>query len=266
MAVDKLVDSAQLDADLTSVANAIRTKGGTSADLAFPAGFVQAIGDISSGDGVTLDDYYANNVTTYVNTNLTSITKERYIAFGDNTDSITFQNLVSANIYAFMYCGAKHIYVPKLQTYGRYTFANCARLEKIALPSAQTSANENLDNLFNGCTSLTHIDFGPNTLGRLASSSSFNNCPLEVLVVRCATKVPVLGAIAAFNNTPFANGGAGGTIYIPEVMYNHLGDGTALDYKAATNWSTIDGYGTITWAKIEGSQYENYYVDGTPVT
>ena len=29
MAVDKLVDSTQLDADLTSVANAIRTKGGT---------------------------------------------------------------------------------------------------------------------------------------------------------------------------------------------------------------------------------------------
>lgn len=51
MAVDKLVDSTQLDADLTSVANAIRTKGGTSGQLAFPAGFVQAIGDISGGGG-----------------------------------------------------------------------------------------------------------------------------------------------------------------------------------------------------------------------
>jgi hypothetical protein len=51
MAVDKLVDSTQLDADLTSVANAIRTKGGTSAQLAFPAGFVSAINDISGGGG-----------------------------------------------------------------------------------------------------------------------------------------------------------------------------------------------------------------------
>lgn len=51
MAVDKLVDSAQLDADLTSVANAIRTKGGTSADLAFPADFVSAIAAIPSGGG-----------------------------------------------------------------------------------------------------------------------------------------------------------------------------------------------------------------------
>ena len=47
MAVDKLVDSTQLDADLTSVANAIRTKGGTSAQMAFPAGFVSAVQNIS---------------------------------------------------------------------------------------------------------------------------------------------------------------------------------------------------------------------------
>lgn len=51
MSIDKAVDSAQLNADLTSVANAIRTKGGTSASLAFPTGFVQAIGDIETGDG-----------------------------------------------------------------------------------------------------------------------------------------------------------------------------------------------------------------------
>ena len=51
MAVDKLVDSVQLDADLTSVANAIRAKGGTSADLAFPAGFVSAVEAISGGGG-----------------------------------------------------------------------------------------------------------------------------------------------------------------------------------------------------------------------
>ena len=51
MAVDKLVDSSQLDADLTSVANAIRTKGGTSAQLAFPADFVSAIGAIPTGGG-----------------------------------------------------------------------------------------------------------------------------------------------------------------------------------------------------------------------
>lgn len=51
---DKLVNSTQLDSDLTSVANAIRTKGGTSASLSFPSGFVTAIGNISTGGGSTL--------------------------------------------------------------------------------------------------------------------------------------------------------------------------------------------------------------------
>lgn len=59
MAVDKLVDSTQLDTDLTSIANAIRTKGGTSAQLAFPAEFVSAIGAISGGvnSAISFDDF-----------------------------------------------------------------------------------------------------------------------------------------------------------------------------------------------------------------
>lgn len=48
MAFDKAVDSAQLNTDLTTVANAIRTKGGTDAQLAFPAGFVSAVQAIKS--------------------------------------------------------------------------------------------------------------------------------------------------------------------------------------------------------------------------
>lgn len=59
MSADKLVDSTQLNADLTSIANAIRTKGGTSASLAFPSGFVSAINDIITGGGTpTLGTYH----------------------------------------------------------------------------------------------------------------------------------------------------------------------------------------------------------------
>ena len=49
MAVDKLVDSAQLDADLEDIADAIRAKGGTSASLAFPNDFVSAVQAIPTG-------------------------------------------------------------------------------------------------------------------------------------------------------------------------------------------------------------------------
>lgn len=39
------------DTELTSIADAIRTKGGTSASLEFPTDFVSAIGNIPSGGG-----------------------------------------------------------------------------------------------------------------------------------------------------------------------------------------------------------------------
>lgn len=87
---------------------------------------------------------------------------------------------------------------------------------------------------------------------------------LKTIILRRTTVVS-LRAVSCFTNTPFKSGGSGGTIYIPKVLYDHLGDGTGSDYKAASNWSTVEGYGTITWAKIEGSQYENYYADGTPI-
>ena len=50
MADYMIVDAAKLDADLTSVANAIRARAGTSAKIAFPDGFSSAIRRIP-GDG-----------------------------------------------------------------------------------------------------------------------------------------------------------------------------------------------------------------------
>ena len=78
----------------------------------------------------------------------------------------------------------------------------------------------------------------------------------KTLILR-KTSIATLANTGAFTGTPFASGGSGGTIYIPKALYDHLGDGTSLDYKAASNWSTVNGYGTITWAKLEGSPYES---------
>lgn len=63
MALDKLVNSAQLDSDLGDVADAIRAKSGGSGSLAFPAGFVSEIGSIQTGGGgglTLLADYTAD--------------------------------------------------------------------------------------------------------------------------------------------------------------------------------------------------------------
>lgn len=57
MALDKVIDSAVLDAGLTSVADAIRAKGGTSEQLAFPNGFVSAVEGIQAGGGADYLQY-----------------------------------------------------------------------------------------------------------------------------------------------------------------------------------------------------------------
>lgn len=51
MAYDKVVDSAALEAGLTQIADAIREKGGTSDNLAFPAAMAEAIAAIAAGGG-----------------------------------------------------------------------------------------------------------------------------------------------------------------------------------------------------------------------
>lgn len=63
MAFDKIIDSAALDANLTQIANAIRSKGGTSAALAFPAGFESAIAAIKTGGACEVHKItFASNV------------------------------------------------------------------------------------------------------------------------------------------------------------------------------------------------------------
>lgn len=81
MAVDKLVDSTQLESDLTSVANAIRAKTGGTADLAFPADFVSEIGSISGGGGLDWAD--VTEVT--IGANTINNTNELSIYFTDYT-------------------------------------------------------------------------------------------------------------------------------------------------------------------------------------
>ena len=51
MAFDKIIDSAVLNADLTTIANAIREKCGTSGSLSFPDGFVSAVTSIVTAAG-----------------------------------------------------------------------------------------------------------------------------------------------------------------------------------------------------------------------
>lgn len=234
MAVDKLVDSSQLDADLTSVANAIRTKGGTSAQLAFPAGFVSAVEAIpTGGGGISISD----------------------IATGAFPDGDIVYDGTSIVSYAFAYRTQNHswnFYGPNVTSIGQNTFRGSTYLTEIHLPVLYYY--DTTGYLAYGCTRLKVADYG---VASPLRGNTFNNCTaFDTLILRKSDGIATLAQVSTFSGTCFASGKSGGTIYIPEVLYNHLGDGSSLDYKAATNWSTLDGYGTVTWAKIEGSIYE----------
>lgn len=169
------------------------------------------------------------------------------------------------------------IYLPKLSSLGGGAFQN-AGLQRITLYGYLSSnTNRNFSNdkslsvavakvytnltgggMFESCTALSAYD----GYGRFAGTD-FKDCTnLSTIVLRNLT-IATLASTTAFTNTPFASGKTGGTIYIPSEQYSALGTGSSLDYKSATNWSIMDGWGTITWSNIYGSPYESKYVDGT---
>ena len=249
------------DSDLTSVANAIRTKGGTSAQLAFPAGFVSAIGDIPSGGGGNPSE----DLIKFIKNTLTSISDDTVTYIRNNMFhsasalvTVDLPNVTSIGSSAFISTSnLSKAFFPKA-TLGIYCFQGSGIQYAVFL------GNQTYNNQFQNCSHLIGADMISNNGG--VRSAEFLNCSvLNILVLRYSAGVVALQNVNAFNGTPFANGGTGGTIYIPKSLYDHLGDGTSSDYKAASNWSTVNGYGTITWAKIEGSYYETHYADGTAI-
>lgn len=264
MSVDKLVDSTQLDSDLTSVANAIRTKGGTSASLSFPSGFVDAVGAIQtggSGDNTKYLNLIARTGTSFEDEDVESIGANSFRGWTGLT-SLSLPNCKTLGDSCFYGCsGIGAFYLPELtKINGGNAFNGAgANTSAIVLPLLNTYPSSNAFNSFSG----KYIDLGED-IGNINQYMFNNNTRMNVLILR-KTTIAALSNVNAFNNSPFASGKAGGTIYIPKALYDHLGDNSSSDYQNATNWATVYGYGTITWAKIEGSQYENYYADGTAI-
>ena len=85
------------DTEITSVANAIRTKGGTNASLTWPNGFVNAISNISTGGGTVENaaTAYANNSGTKF---IVPLTNGSYHEENEDTPSQLFSQLVGSSL------------------------------------------------------------------------------------------------------------------------------------------------------------------------
>lgn len=260
---------------LTRYANEIT--GQTDADLS------AAVATLTAGYGAggwTIDDYINHNLTGAVESSLTTITginfqsqKITSVSFPNVTSLKTVNKTSGNSLYLFAECeeltsfsaplmtavsdyllygctALETLDTPALLDTGNSMCYNCSSLTTVVLPAIQTL----YQNAFRGCTSLTTIDI----LGNLIHQNVFNgDTSLATLIIR-KSSVITLNNINSFTGTPFASGGSGGTIYVPSSLIS--------TYQSASNWSTLNGYGTVTWKAIEGSIYETQYADGTPIS
>ena len=150
-------------------------------------------------------------------------------------------------------------YFPRLTTIngtyvfaGAYDISNFCTVDCFVAPALTTMASSSVLSWSN-C--LVKIDIG--NLTKIQNETFRADSNFNVLILR-KSGVTELNNINAFMDTPFASGKAGGTLYVPQSQI--------AQYEQATNWSTILGYANNSIAAIEGSQYENYYADGTPIS
>jgi hypothetical protein len=119
-------------------------------------------------------------------------------------------------------------------------FSDCTALTTVNVPNATIVENY----AFDGCTALASIDLPKVTsLG----TEAFDRCKaLKTVILRSETVCST--TLSAFNNTPFASSGTGGTVYVPQALIE--------SYQNATNWSALYAAGKCNFVAIEGSEYE----------
>lgn len=182
MANYKVVDADQLNADLTSVADAVREKSSTSDQMAFPDGFVSAVKGIPDALEQKLNGTlkeFSSNVTktgTYPFTELTSLEK---------------------------------LSLPNITLLGYFFATSCTNLREVNVPSAKSVT----DSAFKKCTSLKKIRL-PSVTSIEANSFSFSG--MEALILPIETQVCPLKNTNALYSTPIANGT--GYVYVPRSL------------------------------------------------
>ena len=268
----------------TALLDAIRTKGGTSALMtadqakaavdAIPSGGRYTANDFLDPikpEGAVQSDLASIKVILDKRSKVTSVSLPNATAipgnFCSNCSSLVSVSMPSITTffqrnYAFQNCTSlTTVYFPIATQIGTSQFENCTSLVRLVLQAA----TEFYNNALKGCINLEAVDFGPAKTNLLRTSIFANDAKLSTVVLRRSDAIAPLAYLDAFNNTPFASGKSGGTLYVPAALIS--------SYQAATNWSTILGYPNNQIKSIESTATDpnapvdltTHYIDGTPI-
>lgn len=205
------------DSEITSIADAIRTKGGTSAALVFPSDFVSAIQNIPTGitptgtSVITANGVY--DVTSFASASVsvpTGVTPTGTYSVSENgIYDITNYASVDVNVSGG---GGEDLLAERidatLQSYYNatvsktvtYAFAYCSAMSTVELPALSSIAQA----CFMGCSSLTTASF---QTAKYIGSSAFSNC--KKLLDVYAPSVSTVDSSAFINCTSLVS------VYIP---------------------------------------------------
>lgn len=172
-----------------------------------------------------LEESYSNAFNNGLST-VTAVNLPKWTGLNSNSVNATNHFRSMGNV--------ETIVLPNCAHFGGYECASDAKLETVCLggQSEYSGTKYIRTGAFNACTNLKKLILYSDTAWTLDNTS-------------------------AFTNSPFASGKSGGTLYVPQSLIS--------TYQSATNWSTILGYANNSILAIEGSEYEHYYCDGTPV-
>ena len=173
MALDKVIDSAALDAGMTSVADAIRAKAGTTEPLLWPDGFITAISGIETGGGDSAGSVIDKSVTS-ITSNAAEVGQYAFNGC-ERLKTASFPMATKIQGGAFIECKALvSVSAPNVKeirsdvtdylrfdidgNYDKNTigaFKLCINLTTADFPMAETI----YQNAFSDCTGLTNLKF-----------------------------------------------------------------------------------------------------------
>ena len=241
---DLVAGNIKKDVDIFGVVGSYEGGGGSGewttngiADMSQPSGSINIT--VNSISNTALKD--RKQITNVTATSTTIGTS----AFENCTGLLTasFPNATTVNTQAFYGCqNMTSLSIPKVTNLTNSVIYNCRALTSVDVSLVTTTENRAFQNSW----ALPIVDFPVVT--NLAASC-FESCRALATLILRNTSVVTLNNISAFTNTPMRgyNGGSG-TVYVPSNLIS--------SYQTASVWSNLYAEGHVTFAAIEGSQYE----------